>query len=139
MVGAKYAPPHLSHRIHMPLLLGLSISQYSMTMIIITIIFICELGNEAISIDEKKESESMNNKNEYFKNYISRISGIQNKFTCEFCGRNLENNEELENHEEMFHIRYKCKQCSYNAFGKKDMKQHENLQHRSLDKVQRNS
>ena len=87
--------------------------------------------NEAICIEHKNEDENLNIKNEYFKNYASRLTSLF-KFQCEFCSKKLEEEEDLKNHIKEVHVRIQCENCPYLSFGKKDMKQHEKYSHNKI-------
>ena len=77
----------------------------------------------------------MNNKVEYFKNKTSKINIYHAKLTCYVCARKFQSEDELKNHEDMFHTRYNCENCPYISFGKKDINQHKNLQHKHTIQV----
>ena len=80
---------------------------------------------EAVNINNTKPIESLNLKNEYFKN---NINGIQlskdDEYTCNKCGRKFQSRKSLNEHFKTIHERLQCQDCDYLSFGNRDIENH---------------
>ena len=88
---------------------------------------------EAVYIYNTKATESLNLKNEYFKNNIEGIQLSKDQiYTCNKCGRNFETRSNLTEHFKDIHERLECVSgnCDYKSFGSKDHKNHMKLVHK---------
>ena len=85
--------------------------------------------SEAINIENCKNNELMNLKNEYFRNDIKGISLYNKQVKCKHCSLELGSIDELTSHIEYVHKRYKCQSCEYKAFGTSDLTNHTKISH----------
>ena len=90
--------------------------------------------SEAIEIDNAKDEESLNLKNEYFANKIRKLEVSESKkYQCNYCSQHQQNYATLMIHIEDHHKKYKCENCEDTVYGRKALMYHENLQHNNHD------
>ena len=90
--------------------------------------------SEAVNIQNTKDEECLNLKNEYFSHKTRRYEVMreQKKYQCRYCGREFSEYAELNSHIKMFHERLKCGKCKYISFGKRDFENHQLSNHNDI-------
>ena len=80
---------------------------------------------EAVYINNTREDEILNLKNEYFSNEVKGVTLNSRKYvTCKECAGKFENMASHQIHFKMNHERLKCSECDYLSYGKRDSDSH---------------